>query len=499
MTSIASERPPLRLPFATSGRLRGLLEREAQPIAAVSVWVALLALWLPGLLVPDSWLALVDGRLIAEHGLPHADTLTAWMYGRPWTDQQWGAQWLLYEVVSHGGVVTALGLAIGILAAALGLAGLASRTLGGSSRSTALALMLPVIAAPWMAQLRTQTLALIPFVAVYSLLAFDARRPSRRVLFVLPLLAVWANLHGSVILAAGLVVLHGLWLAVRGRRRLHGALLACAAPLCVFASPYGLQLAAYYRLMLVHPPFANMIVEWRPASLGSLSFAFFASAFLLTTLGGSHFRALNAFERWALPILLLAALTAMRNAIWFELALAVSLPRLIDAAWPSQVEATATMRRVNVIVSSAAVTVAALALGLSLAGASGVVDREFPPAGATAVAAAAGPGGVVLAADEQADWLLWQQPQLAGRVAYDVRFELFDAHEMSQIILLHDAVPSVWARCGSTARVVTFASSDKLREAFREHVLAPGSHTIFENPALTAVAQPEAAHRRCVL
>ena len=65
---------------------------------------------------------------------------------------------------------------------------------------------------------------------------------------------------------------------------------------------------------------------------------FFASALVAAGLWGAHRRTLTRFERWALPLLLVAAFAALRNGVWFELAAAVSLPRLLDAARPPRLE-----------------------------------------------------------------------------------------------------------------------------------------------------------------
>ena len=60
--------------------------------------------------------------------------------------------------------------------------------------------------------LRPQTLVLPLFVALAWLLVEDARAPSRRVFWAIPLLVLWANLHGTVTLG-------GAARAARGRRR----------------------------------------------------------------------------------------------------------------------------------------------------------------------------------------------------------------------------------------------------------------------------------------
>ena len=114
------------------------------------------------------------------------------------------------------------------MTAALGLAAYAARRLGASPGSVALGVSLPVLATPWLAQVRSQSFALVPFVAVYALLAADSRRPGRRVLFVLPVLAVWANFHGSVSLGAGLAALYGVALLRTPGARLRGLVLLAA-------------------------------------------------------------------------------------------------------------------------------------------------------------------------------------------------------------------------------------------------------------------------------
>jgi hypothetical protein len=472
------------------GALRVLLEREALPIVVVAMWAAALVAVMPLMLVQDSWLSFVDGRLIARDWLPHTDTLTLWTLGRHWIDQQWAAHLLLYELVEHGGLEAAIGFGVACVVGALIAIAVAARRLGASPRSTALALMLPVLAAPWLVQLRSQSLALIPFVLVYVLLAFDARKPGRRVLWVLPILVLWANLHGSAALGAGLVVVYGVALARRRGGLRRGLLLVVAAPPCLLASPYGLALIPYYQLMLLHPPLASVVSEWKPPTVSAVTAIFFASAFGLAALWGAHRRVLTSFERWALPLLLVFALSAVRNTVWFELAAAVALPRLIDAAWHPSTELTPTLRRVNLLLASSALGAVLLVCVVEFSKSPAWFDRDSPPEAAAAVAVAAGATGTVVADDEHADWLLWLQPSLTGRVAYDVRFELFNGRELQKIELLHHGSHPIWRSCASEARVVTFDGPKDEEAARREQLLAHGSRTLFHSPSFIAVLQP---------
>src|SRR5439155_25681604 len=84
----------LATPPARVGRLRRVLEEDCFVVLALSFTLAAVVVAAPAsMIAPDTWLALVDGRLIAQHGLPHTDHLTVWTAGVRWVDQQWLASW----------------------------------------------------------------------------------------------------------------------------------------------------------------------------------------------------------------------------------------------------------------------------------------------------------------------------------------------------------------------------------------------------------------------
>src|SRR5206468_1239639 len=147
-----------------------------------------------------------------------------------------------------------------VLVAAFALALGVARSSGGSSRSVALVGAVALFVAFPNSVARTQVFAFLFFVAVFALLAWDSRAASRRVFLVLPLLVLWANVHGSAVLGAGLVVLAALASVVRAVRRpgvgkivLRAAVLALATPICLLASPYAFDLPSYYRAVLSSP------------------------------------------------------------------------------------------------------------------------------------------------------------------------------------------------------------------------------------------------------
>src|SRR4029079_17265246 len=59
--------------------------------------------------------------------------------------------------------------------------------------------------------------------------------------------------------------------------------------------------------------------------------------------------------------------------------------------------------------------------------------KHYPSVGAAAAANAAGAHGHVYATLKYGDWLLWEQTQLSGRVAYDARVELLTTPQIANI------------------------------------------------------------------
>jgi hypothetical protein len=435
--SVSRPRPPGSL--GVPRRLRPVqdaLTANAGLTVVIAFWAVLVVAALPQELVQDSWLALVGGREIVQHGLPHTDSLTVWTLGRPWIDQQWLGQLLYYGLAAAGGIRAVLLVHALVLVAAVSMGLYAARRLGASVASTTVTGCVTFLVAPWGMQMRTQDLGELFFVALVSLLALDARRPSARVYLAVPLLVVWANIHGSAILGAFLLLVRAATLAIGGRPHLRrAAVLAVAALAAPLASPYGFSLVHYYRHLLLNPLLHSFINEWGPTTPGLRTAGFYllalATVWALARHGSRH----SLFARLALLVTLVGAVTSIRNIVWFGLCALVLLPRLFDP-WFEQIRF-----RLLTRLAPAAPPVAAAALLATGAFAatrpSSWLTEEWPVAQAGRIAALARQHHPVrvLASDRYADWLLWTEPRLRGHVAYDVRFELFTNR---QIRLLYD-------------------------------------------------------------
>jgi hypothetical protein len=408
--------------------LRVVDEEPVLVILLAGFAVVFLSVFPPDLLVNDSFLTLAAGREVAQHGLPSTDALTVIGAGRTWTDEQWGAQLLAYGAYQVGGHRVLAVLVALFVVGAFVIAAVGARRLGAGARAIVLVFFPVILAAPWAWTIRAQVFTLPLYTGLVWLLASEARRPSRKVYLALPLLVVWGNLHGSVALGAVLTMLLAATQLVTSRGRLLGRSVALLvlAPLAVLVTPYGpVDTARYYRLLLVDPPFGDRVTEWRASDPDWDTLVFYllaAAAFALVVWGR---RRLTLFDVGTLAVTFVGAVTAIRGIPWFALACMVLLPVAIGRSLEGREAPVRTgVNRTLAAVGAAAVAAVLLA---ALVRDASWYERKWPNDALPAVAAAtAEPRSRVFATDRHADWLLWKFPELRGRIAYDVRFEIYD-------------------------------------------------------------------------
>jgi hypothetical protein len=164
---------------------------------------------------------------------------------------------------------------------------------------------------------RAQLFSLPLFALLVLLLRGEARSPSRRVWLVVPLVALWSNLHGAVLI--GLAVASAYLVLERMRRERWTALSVLVAAWCaLFATPALARTGDYYLRVLHGEPAASGFGLWAPLSLyNALDVLFLVVALpLLWFAWRGHPR------KWELVSLVLLAVSALhvgRNSIWFVL------------------------------------------------------------------------------------------------------------------------------------------------------------------------------------
>lgn len=411
----------------SSPRLARLL-----PIAVPAAVVALfLAAEAPSLIGPDAWLALVAGREIAAHGLPSTDHLTVFAAGRSWVDQQWLAHVLFFRADRWLGAwaVTALSL-LSYLSAFTVAAGIAcSRAARGWS--VGVFFVAAVASSPWAMGTGPQSLALLLFALMLVLILRDPDGKRQTTLWLLPLLCLWGNLHGSAALGALLACLFGLQASIRRRGSMPIALAGLLAPLTLLISPYALDLPGYYRLMLINPPFAGHVELWQRTRPDVLTAVFFVLAAAGAVLVMRRRRALAAIDFIVLLATLAAALDAVRGIVWFALAALATLPALahrpLEAA--KGTAANPGRRPIAAIAAPALIAASAVAVIWGASRPPVFYDPSFPAA-FRAILQTKPNDERVFVDGRYADWLLWKLPSLRGRVAYDARVELLTSAQI---------------------------------------------------------------------
>ncbi len=385
------------------------------PSAAMSpsrLWPAL-AVLLPAvssLLAPMSTVDLTyqlrAGRLMLDtRALLTVDSFTFTVAGQPWLDQQWLAQLVLagsHELGSWAGLALLRAVLIGVIAAGVLIAcragGLGPRT------ASLLALLAYVVALPALA-LRPQLLGIACFAVVLALLA--VRRDRRAVVWlVVPVAVLWANVHGSFLLApaaVGFALLTDLAARRGGLRRLFVLLMATVVATCI--TPWGPSVWTYAIDLARDPRLRELVTEWQPPELLSfVGIALAVSGFLAILI------VVRAGRRsdwptviWLLGLAVLAAMT-QRGIPWWAVgapvALAPILARIIPASSSAGASASATGGRVDRIFGIAIpgiVTLAGLVMLVPWIGADPVLGppgklTDAPPGVTAAILAQGRPG-----------------------------------------------------------------------------------------------------------
>jgi hypothetical protein len=485
--------PRAQAPSARS-RVRaciGWLEARALFVAAVAA-VAVVSLTQVYLHISqDSWLALVAGRLIAAHGIPQHDYLTVMAHGVRWVDQQWLAQLGLYELYRVGGLALMSVVYAFTTAASLALAIAAARRLGAAERS--LVYILPFGAFFFIAtavSVRTQGFAYPLFALTLWLLASEVRAPSRaRVYLVLPVLVLWANLHGSVTMGVGLAVIFGVTSlyeglrahGIRGLIQARGLVFTLGSPLALLATPYGTAVVHYYASTLFNSEFGKLVSEWRPVtSVMVLAVPFMLLLLFVVWLLGRSGRRTPAFDQLVLAMLGLGGVFAVRNITWFGLATVILVPAVLQSTMREKAAAPR-RTRLNATLAGLSIALVLLSALTTLARPARWFEHTYDLRAVPAVArlVTANPNLRIYADVRFADWLIWHDPALAGHVAYDTSFELLSARQLQTIANIGQAVPR--GQTDPLAAYRAFVLDPKNRASNRALLDRPGTRVVLRS------------------
>jgi hypothetical protein len=368
-------------------------------------------------------------EIMDSRAIPTADTWTFTAAGAPWVDQQWGAQVVLAAVYRAGGW-TGLVLLRALLTAIVFGATLAlARRKGLDLRLAAiLTLVAFVVAAPAMA-LRPQLFGMACF-AVVLYLVFTRREQPRRLWLVPFVVLLWANVHGSFILAPVLLAL--AWIEdLHDRDRAAGRtlLVGIATVLAACVTPFGPGVWAYAIGLSSNTDVTARTTEWQPTSLrDATGLLFFASVAAVVVLIARMGRRVTWPTLLWLGAFAAIGIVAQRGVAWWPFVGVAVVSAMLDAA-PAR-DMPIGSRGLNAVVA-ALVIIAAIAL-LPFwrpvdprTGVPAAVLTDAPPGITAATRELLTSGDRILNPQRWGSWLEFALPPAA--VAVDSRIEFFPA------------------------------------------------------------------------
>jgi hypothetical protein len=417
-------------------------------------------------LTVDGFLNLYTGRWVARHGLPHHDPLTIAGNGRLWFDQQWLANLLIFrswQVGGYAGVVLLSALAV---AAAFALLFLLLRSCGAAPVVSALWTIGALAASLSSVTPRAQVFAFPLFAALlWWLLLFDRPLPGWSRWLIVPLVVLWGNLHGSVLICVAVAAARCSWEALhaardrRWRDAVLQSLLTGAIVGGTLVNPYGTGIWRYYTSVLTNGVIASHVTEWQPLNVtdvNQLPLLLFMVAAVVVLI-----RALARRRRpplgWSILAVVSIAMVFQsgRQEMWVALVLPVFAVE-VSRGPPKAPSSTPAWARHSLVAGSAALAVVAAVTAVWRPAAG--YESLLPHA---AVAAAgeqlrAMPKATLLG-DESVTLLLWQQPSAIGRVGYDIRYEIYSEPQLESYLSFLDARAPGWPRLASRYDVLLVA------------------------------------------
>jgi len=279
------------------------------------------------------------GREILTNGtVPHFDTLTFTHAHQPWVDQSWAFDVLLAAVVDRWGWSAVIAIV------AVGLAWLYSslaRDLLEDGVSPLVAMLVAVLSSSigCIHFLVRPHLFTFGFVYLTIRACWKQHRDGGWRVFLVPVYTlVLANLHGGflalpVIVATAALghAISGVWDLARRRNLVKFGLAFMATCLTALVNPYGYGLYLHVANLLVSSGVTSMILEYQPAPFGkpdaeALEWVVLA----LIALPVVSARRVDRYQLCHVLVWLHLALTSIRNAPFFAMAVAPALATLLD-------------------------------------------------------------------------------------------------------------------------------------------------------------------------
>ena len=426
------------------------------------------------------------GELMLDRGqILRTDPFTFTIGGQPWLDQQWLGQVAVAALYRSGGWpliaiahAAVVGATFALLVAALRARGLSTRVAGG----LAIVVFIVSLAALGM---RPQVIGVACFAATLWALG-----RGNRTVWLVPLIAlIWANVHGSFVLAPILVGL--AWLdAIPGGRSGPGrasprALVGVGALTLVatLVTPFGAEVWRYALGLATSEQVSRLVTEWqRTTPTTYAGVVFYVSLVVVAVLAWRLRQQLRPAAIVGLVGFAVLGIYAERGTVWWAFAapwlLAPTLSRVLPPARRADRRSTGNLVLVGLV--------ALLGLAVVPWPSRSAVDGPLPllsdvPTSLTDRLVAAVPSGArVLVAQP---WASWTELAAPGRLTMvDARFELFPDSVWSDYLAVSTGSPDAGATLDRWHVDAALVSATDQPGLLRMLHAMPGWHLLVEEP-----------------
>lgn len=268
-----------------------------------SLFFLLFALKGVGVLDPDLGWHLKMGELILRSGIPKTDPFSYTMPSYPFVDHEWLTNIVLFFIYSRGGLVT-LALLFALLSAAT-MALVLWRRSGWWDMLYAAVLF--CILFPF-AGVRPQVISWL-FTVIFLMILCA---PPRRQWVLVPLMALWTNLHGGFFVGVGMVGVAALVAAINKKHAGRATALAILVLLATLINPYRERIWWEVFMQLTDSSLRFFISEWMPA-IFFLNFTYWLYAVFAAVVVARYRKRVPLFQRMVFWLSFLAGLSSMRN------------------------------------------------------------------------------------------------------------------------------------------------------------------------------------------
>jgi hypothetical protein len=314
------------------------------------------------------WSLLRGEWMVEHHALITTDPFTsAPQISGQILNLQWLADLTFHAMDALGGLPMVIAGTALVIAVTYGLLLMAANTASGHLRLSCVAVWAAYVLGASNLSPRPQTLA-YPLFAIFLLAVVRAEwRRDFRLFWLLPVITViWANLHGSFFTGWALLGCAGLGrvLATRNVRSAvpYGiALIACGVASVV--TPAGIGSLGYLATMSGNQIVRDYVTEWAPTSFGVREGPMlFVSVIVLGGLMLKSRQRLRPFEILLLLVFGYLAISSVRAVVWWGLAMAPTLARLLGGVVPERAQSGRNVPALNALIIAmiAAVTFASL-------------------------------------------------------------------------------------------------------------------------------------------